>query len=346
MFRDKSGTEYTLNWLPIGGFVKMKGEDSGEDGAQDQDSLAGKSFWKQSVVILAGVFMNFVFAIVIFSILFFIGVEPLAVNTKFPTATETRLIPTFDQAISIGFIKTDGLLLSPLTGSIAETSGIKEGDILLRIDGVRVTKPEDMIEKIRTTKAPLSLEVRRGTETRSLQVTPKDGKIGSYVGYNVVDVDKGFRYKYGFLEAIKVGTVETYNQSKMTFELFGNLIGKIFTPKIPEERQEAVKSLGGPIAVGNLFVDLINAKAAASVICIIAALISVNLGVFNLLPLPALDGGRFAFLAINRVVALAIGKRKITGQIEHIIHIVGFAFLILVSIFVAYNDVLKIIFKH
>lgn len=64
--------------------------------------------------------MNFIFAFVIFSTLFMIGVEPLAINTKFQTATETKLIPSFDEAVRIGLIKTDGLLLSPMTGSIAQ----------------------------------------------------------------------------------------------------------------------------------------------------------------------------------------------------------------------------------
>lgn len=91
---------YTLNWLPIGGFVKMKGEESIEQESHDPESLAGKSFWQQSIVILAGVAMNFVFAVIIFSALFMIGVEPLAVNTKFQTETETRLVPSLDKAIA------------------------------------------------------------------------------------------------------------------------------------------------------------------------------------------------------------------------------------------------------
>jgi regulator of sigma E protease len=107
VWQDKAGTIYTLNWLPIGGFVKMKGENTEIKSVKDIDSLMQKSFWQQSGVILAGVFMNFVFAIVIFSILFMVGVEPLAVNTKFKTATETKLIPSFDEAVKSGFIKID-----------------------------------------------------------------------------------------------------------------------------------------------------------------------------------------------------------------------------------------------
>ncbi len=91
--------------------------------------------------------------------------------------------------------------------------------------------------------------------------------------------------------------------------------------------------------------NLIDAKVAVSVIALIAAIISINLGVFNLLPFPALDGGRFAFLCIHKAVGIFWKKNAIAVKIEHIAHIVGFALLILVSIFVAYQDVLKIIFK-
>lgn len=176
-------------------------------------------------------------------------------------------------------------------------------------------------------------------------MTPEHGKIGSYVGYNVTNIDKNFRYQYGFLESIREGVKETYAQSQMTLELLGTLVSKIVTPHTATDRDEAVSSLGGPIAVGNLFVSLIDAKATLSVIIMIAALISINLGVFNLLPFPALDGGRFFFLAISTLFSFLFGKKALVGKIEHIIHIAGFSFLILVSIFVAYQDVVKIIFK-
>ena len=86
-----------------------------ESGTRDLDSLASKSFWQQSAVILAGVVMNFLFAFVIFSTLFMVGIEPLGVNTKFQTVTETKLIPSFEEAVRVGLIKTDGIILSPMT---------------------------------------------------------------------------------------------------------------------------------------------------------------------------------------------------------------------------------------
>ena len=104
--------------------------------------------------------MNFLFAFVVISTLFMIGVEPLGINTKFQTSTETKLIPSFDEAVRIGLIKTDGIILSPLTGSIAEKSGILENDILLSIDGRTITRPEDMIAKVKESNIPLNFVVR------------------------------------------------------------------------------------------------------------------------------------------------------------------------------------------
>lgn len=112
------------------------------------------------MVILAGVVMNFLFAFVIFSGLFMVGVEPLGINTKFPTQTETKLIPSFDEAIRVGLVKTDGIILSPMTGSIAEKSGILAGDILLSIDGAAISEPEAMIAKVQKSSIPLSFVLR------------------------------------------------------------------------------------------------------------------------------------------------------------------------------------------
>lgn len=165
------------------------------------------------------------------------------------------------------------------------------------------------------------------------------------MGHNITEIRKDFRYKYGFLESLKEGGIETYKQSAMTLELLGTLVKRIITPRIPAERTEAVQSLGGPIAIGNLFVNLLNAKVAFSVILLIAALISINLGVFNLLPFPALDGGRFVFLIIHRIVGVFSKKKALHVKIENSIHIAGFSLLILLSVFVAYQDIMRIIFK-
>ena len=89
-----------------------------------------------------------------------VGVEPLGINTKFQTSTETKLIPSFDEAVRIGLVKTDGIILSPLTGSIAEKSGLLDGDILLSIDGKTILSPEDMIMKVKQSTTVMNFTVQ------------------------------------------------------------------------------------------------------------------------------------------------------------------------------------------
>ena len=104
--------------------------------------------------------MNFFFEFVVFSGLFMIGVEPLGINTKFPTQTETKLIPSFQEAVRIGLVKTDGIVLSPLTGSIAQQSGILENDILVSIDGKDIMSPEDMITTVKKSTTSMDFTLR------------------------------------------------------------------------------------------------------------------------------------------------------------------------------------------
>ncbi len=104
--------------------------------------------------------MNFLFAFVVFSTLFMVGVEPLGINSKLPTKTETKLIPSFEEAVKIGLVKVDGIILSPMSGSIAEKSGIRENDILISINGKKIEKPDDMIQTIQQSQIPMNFIVQ------------------------------------------------------------------------------------------------------------------------------------------------------------------------------------------
>ncbi|MBP8016812.1 site-2 protease family protein [Candidatus Gracilibacteria bacterium] len=341
LYKDKSGTEYTLNLLPIGGFVKLKGEEFNKNTIKDKNSLVGRPLWQQMIIALAGIFMNFLFAAFIISIAFNVGVQPISINTQFNTITKTKLIPSLDDAVNLGILKIDGIMLSPVSGSVAEKAGIKEGDILYKIDDKEIKNPEEMIKIISSSKKSVNLKIKRKGKILDISLTPIDGKIGSYVGYNVTELKKDFVYKYGFFDSFKEGVKETYNQSVFTLELLKGFVNRIVSP-IKKEREEATKSLGGPIAIGNLFVNLVNQKVAISIIFLIGAIISINLGVFNLLPIPALDGGRFFIMLINGIVIFLFGKKVINEKIESTIHVVGFSLLIVLSVFVAYQDIWRI----
>ncbi len=284
--------------------------------------------------------MNFLFSWIVFSILFFIGVSPIGINSQFPTNTETRLVPTFEQARERGMIVTDGITLSPLSGSIAFKAWIQEGDMIRKINGVPVVKVEDVMNFSKQGIGGI-FTLERSGQTLTLPIVPKDGKIGSYVGYHVKEVKTNFTYQVSFFESFSLWAKEVYEQSKLTLELLGNLSKKLFFPKNDQERKEATESLSWPIGVGGVFVDLAKIQVSLTVIAVIAALISINLWVFNLLPFPALDGGRFVFLSLSEIVKILTKWRVKTEKLEWIIHAFWFFLLMALSIFVAVNDILR-----
>jgi regulator of sigma E protease len=198
------------------------------------------------------------------------------------------------------------------------------------------------VEAIKKSPTMLDLTIERAGTKSILKVVPENGKIGVSV-YADASFQKDFKYSYSFAVAAKVAATEVYSQSRLTLELLGDLIRKIIRPATPTERGEATKSLTGPIGIGNLFVSLVEVKVPISVIFLIAAVISINLGVFNLLPFPALDGGRFAFLTIHTIVSRLSRGKLGTSKIEARANMIGFALLMLMSIFVAYQDIVRII---
>jgi len=405
LWKDKKGTLFSLNWLPLWGFVKIawenlnafalynkKGQLLSEDeiihrikkdkkvfdkngeeiGKRDKKiileklkentasyNLSSKPAWQQSIIILAGVFMNFLLATFIFIWLFLFGVKPIGINDTIPIQTELKLIPTLKQAIDSGVvIKNKWIYLYPLEDSIAENSGIQQGDLLLRINNENFESISDVQKQIsenawkdvffytkRLEECPKQWEIPEICpiiEYMEIPVTVwNDGKIGSYLSDNL-SINHDFTHKYSLGDSVKYGFWETYGHVKLTFTALWILGKKILFPETNTDRQEAVDQLSGPIGI----VDFISDSLAGGIIflIIIWAIISVNLWVFNLLPIPALDGGRFLFIVVNAISKTITGKR-VPHNIEASIHILFFMILIALSFLIAYNDIVKIITK-
>jgi regulator of sigma E protease len=363
LFKDKKWTIYTLNWLPLWGFVRLKWESlENLKNKNDKDALINKPVWQQIIIILAWVFMNFLLAIIIFSVLFFIWVKPIWINTKIETNLDLKLIPTYEQAIdSWLLIKNPWIAIYPIEWSIAEIAWIKEWDILIEINWIKINNIEETIKIIsenaekeielkiqstnkwsqNNTSPPTPLLRGEGSLIRLVKITPwNDWKIWSYLSENV-KIDENFEYKYTFIQAIKNWYKETYNESILTIKWIWLIVQKIFNPKTPEERDEAISNVSWPIGL----VDFISSSLSAWLIyfMIIWAIISINLWVFNLLPIPALDGWRFIFILINLIFSKIFGKKAINEKLEWFIHIIFFLFLIALSLIIAYNDISKII---
>lgn len=404
LFTDKLWTKYTLNYLPLWGFVKLKWEnintfflfDENKKSYNNEtlekaiiswkkifdndwnllnkneleeillklkenyakDSILTKPYYAQAIIILAWVFMNFVLAIVIFSFLFFIWVKPIWINDQIKTSTDLKLIPTYEKALEIWLIKQNSwAYLVPAKNSIAEKSNIKPNDLLLKINSTEINSIDEVKSIISNSKnITLNFEIKRTKnncdiskekncefENISLKITPNtEWKIWSYLIPNN-EINKDFNYKYWLFDSIKYACIETYGQIKLTFKWISILAKKIFTPETPRERQEAIEQVSGPIWI----VDFMTKSVWNGIIfiLIIWALISINLWVFNLLPIPALDGWRFLFILINWSLQKIFWKKAISEQIEWYIHVWFFILLIFLSILIAYNDIIKI-FKN
>lgn len=395
IFTDKKGTLFSLNWLPLGGFVKLKGEtpnsfliyDSNKkhlpntdlqkildtdwkiflkDGSEigltlkqevqkkldenkADDNLNKKPAWQQAIIMLAWIFMNFLLALVLFSILFMLGVKPIGINTKIETQSEIKLIPSYEQAIDIGLLeKKQWIILNPIAKSPAETAGIKPWDILLAVNNQKINSPQEFLEYMNVNtlkKLTFSLQdsncisCKDGILKRDVFVNT-DGKIGTYISDNII-YNNNYIYNYWFFEAIGYWFLETKNQIILTFQGLWILLQKLIVPETPNQRQEAIEQVSGPIGI----VDFVSSSLSAGFIflVIIAAIISINLWVFNLLPIPALDWGRFLFILINSISQTIFNKKMIKENIESVIHVIFFLILIALSFIIAYNDINKII---
>jgi len=305
-------------------------------------NLARKPAWQQSIIMLAWVFMNFMLSIFIFSLLFFFWVKPIWINNQIETDRTIRLIPTPEQAVELWIIsKDEWVRINPIEWSIAEQSGLLPNDVVTHIDNNKLENPQAMMDLISSNAGNIiSLKILRESKPLQINISPwADGKIWAYLWENI-QINTDFEYKYGIFSSIKYGTIETYNQTMLTFRALWTLLRKIIRPETKQERTEAIEQVSWPIGI----VDFISGALSNWVIflIIIGAIISINLAVFNLLPIPALDWGRFVFIVLNALVLKITGKRALWEHLEWYIHVWFFVFLILLSILIAYNDILKI----
>ncbi len=372
LFKDKKWTLFTLNWLPLWWFVRLKWENPALlENKDDPEALSNKSYFAQSIIILWWVIMNFLLAIIIFSLLFFIWVQPIWINSQIQTNLNLKIIPTPEQALkSWLLLKNPWILLHPIKNSIAEKSWVQQWDILLKIaisspplaplwrGELTILSPQDAINIIsKSAHKKLIFIIKRQDKFFKIPIIPlpfekqkvptfkgglggKDWKIWSYLSENIT-VDKDFRYKYWIIDSIKYWTLETYNQSLLTFKAIWILIKKLVNPETPEERTEAIENMRGPIWIVDLVANSL--EAWIMFIIIIWAIISINLWVFNLLPIPALDWWRFLFISINALISKLFWKKALTENLENYIHVFFFIILIFLSIIIWYNDVSNII---
>lgn len=389
LFIDKHWTKYTLNALPIWGFVRLAWENNTFFEVYDKDgnlidndeleekienwesifdqnweeipinnvneiksllkeekadyNMKNKSYYKQALILLWGVMMNFLTAIVIFSALFMVWVKPVWINSVIETDRDVKLIPNYDKALEIWLLqKWEWVIISPIEWSIAEKSGLQNMDIVKNISWEKVENYKNFVEILEENPGKsLNIEVLRQEKIENIELKPwEDGKIWAYVWENI-KINADFEYKFWIIDSIKYWTLETYNQSILTLIWLKSIVTKIILPKQENERKEALESVSWPIWI--VWVITNSIENWVWFILILAWIISINLWIFNLLPLPALDWWRLFILTINKISSKIIWMNFIWYKAENIIHAWFFIILILLSIWVAYNDILKLL---
>ncbi len=347
IFRDKKWTEWTLNWFPLGGFVRLKWENFDDPESREKDALPQVPWWKQVAILLAGVTMNFILAGCLFGLLFYRGTEPLTVHIRelapnsllSHVGTGTKLIPIFDtleEAETSGVItRAPGIVLDPLPGSIAAQAGLQRGDVLIAINNQPLTSTDEIQSRL-SLPAPLLFRIVRAGQEMDISIIPVEGKIGSYIAPHILLQN----YKYALFPSLFYGMKEVYHQIGFSFRTFGAIIRTSFSDTASrEQKQEATAGIGGPVAIGRVFVGLADYGVQIRSVIILTAMISLSLGVFNLLPFPALDGGRCLLVIVNQAIHVVNPRFKISPRIEQMIHSLGFIILILASILVTWKDI-------
>jgi hypothetical protein len=290
---------------------------------------------------------------VIFSVVFFIWIKPFWINTIIDTNLESKIIPTFSQALKDWILeKKEWIILNPLKWSIAEKNGIKQWDLLVWLKfpdkspiknfSLKELQTEIQNYKWKNLIFCILEENKKWVNTaKSISIKiPNSWKIWVYIQENI-KINKNFKYKFSLVDSIKYWFKETYIQSILTLKWLKILLNKIINPQTKKERQEALNQMSWPIWI----VDFISSNFSAWIIflSILTAIISINLWIFNLLPIPALDWWRWFLLTINTILEKITFWKINIFYLENFIHLIFFIILIALSILIWYNDVTKII---
>ena len=293
--------------------AKLSGEDT-----DAPDSFASKSWLRRFSVIIAGVFMNLVMAWALFSTGFLFGLPAVVEDGVEAGVTVT------DRAINI---------VDVLPKSAADTAGLQVGDRLLTIDGKAFESGSVAREALKSHEdnSPLSVMVARHGETVTVEVTPQFMEELGRAGVGVALVETGFLHYPWYLAPVK-GLEVTISSTRDVVVAFGGLIASLF------RHEDVSANLSGPVGIAVLTGQV--ASLGALYLVQFAAMLSINLAVMNVLPFPALDGGRLAFLMYE-----LIRRKKATPKFEQTVHAIGFAGLLLVVVIVTVKDIFHIFFN-
>lgn len=310
----KNGVLYSFNIIPFGGFVKIYGEEASD--IKEPGSFGSLSIARRALTLVAGVAMNFILAVVLFSIISFLGI-PTAVD-------ETSKIIPADAQVQI---------LEVEEGSPAAEANLKRGDVVEKIivgeNEIAIDTVKGLQDTIRANRGgEIKVVVDRQGEVLTITATPRDA----------APVDQG---GLGILIA-KIGTVSSpwwrapWDGLKITLKLTGAIIvamGRFFGNILIGNG--LIADISGPVGIAVLSREA--ARLGIVYLMQFTAILSINLAILNILPFPALDGGRLVFLAIEKMR----GGKPVKKEIESLLNTAGFFLLILLMVWITWKDIIR-----
>lgn len=315
----KGGTEFTVNALPIGGFVKLYGENGevSELGVPDERSFGSKKLWQRGIILIAGVLMNFALGIFLFSVVYsFLGV-PAKINGAKIVEVQADT-PAAMADIQVGDLISNVKVLIPNDKSI---TNVKISNAKEFTDTIAANKGKEVI-----------LVVTRGEENKEFKVTPRLDPPAGQGALGVVISDSELRhypwYEMPFRGAY-VGTQEAWAWGKEIVANFYQMIYRLVTG------QGISRDLAGPVGIYQISGQV--QKQGLLAVLQFAGVLSVNLAILNIMPFPALDGGRVVFL----VLELIRGK-KVKEEIEGWVNTIGMLLLLLLMAVITINDLSRL----
>ncbi len=319
------GTEYTLNWLPFGGFVKIYGEDGTQEGEASAGAFSSKARILQALTLIAGVTMNVILAYVLLTATLIMGTTQELEPNQIASSTDAHVVVA-------GVDK----------GSAADKAGFQAGDTITSATIIEKTQAVNYngnnpggvatLVGLDTTESPMQFKVDRNGKELTLTAMPKKGVIASApnqvaMGFSLAAVGT---VKTPLLKAPLQGLIYTWNMIVITAQGLWHLLVGLVTFKAD------LSQVAGPVGIAGIVGNSVSQGLAA--VLSLAALISINLAIVNLIPVPALDGGRLLFVIIE-----SITRKPISPKIANAVNAVGFALLILLMLVITAHDIWNLV---
>ena len=314
----KGETVYSINLIPFGGFVKIYGEQG--EGKNEQNSFISKSVGQRAIIITAGVAMNFLLAVLLLSV---------GHMTGLPTVID-------ENEIGGGIVKNQKIQITDVArNSPAEKIGLKIGDEIRKLKiksengkAIDVKKAEDVTNFISGHKGQeVILEIQRGKEILDISLVPRENPPEGEGPIGIALADTAI-ISYPWWKSLYKGAEDVVNIIILVTVVLAGIIYKAIVG------QPVGEVLTGPIGI----YTITSQAAGLGFIYLLqlTAFLSIQLGLINIFPFPALDGGRLLFLGIEKIKGAPVSQK-----VENIIHTAGFALLIALMIFITYKDIVK-----